>query len=191
MSLHPGAIAAIAPARPAVVIDGEVLTYSQLAERAERLAGRLAALGCAPGDTVALILGNSTEFFVAAWAAQMSGLYYVPLSERLTPPERNYILADSGAKVVLTQDASLPRALAPEQWDSGTSAPFVRTEGSDMLYTSGTTGRPKGVKRPLSGSLLGSDARRVERAQALFGMDADTVFLSPAPLYHAPPCAGR
>lgn len=187
MSLHPGAIAATAPARPAVVIDGEVLTYSQLAERAERLAGRLAALGCAPGDTVALILGNSTEFFVAAWAAQMSGLYYVPLSERLTPPERNYILADSGAKVVLTQDASLPLALAPEQWDSGTTAAFVRTEGSDMLYTSGTTGRPKGVKRPLSGAPLGSDARRVERAQALFGMDADTVFLSPAPLYHAAP----
>jgi acyl-CoA synthetase (AMP-forming)/AMP-acid ligase II len=187
MSLYPGAIAANAPAHPAVVIDGEVLTYGALAERAERLAGRLAALGCAPGDTVALILGNSAEFFVAAWAAQMSGLYYVPLSERLTPPERNYILADSGAKVVLTQDANLPRALVPAQWDSGATAPFARTEGSDMLYTSGTTGRPKGVKRPLSGAPLGSDVRRVERAQALFGMDADTVFLSPAPLYHAAP----
>lgn len=187
MNLHPGAIAANAPDRPAVVIDGAVLTYGALAERSERLAGRLAALGCAPGDTVALILGNSAEFFVAAWAAQMSGLYFVPLSERLTPPERNYILADSGAKVVLTQDADLPRALIPAQWDSGATAPFARTEGSDMLYTSGTTGHPKGVKRPLSGAALGSDARRAERAQALFGMDADTVFLSPAPLYHAAP----
>jgi acyl-CoA synthetase (AMP-forming)/AMP-acid ligase II len=187
MSLYPGAIAATAPARAAVVIDGEVLTYGALAERAERLAGRLAALGCAPGDTVALILGNSAEFFVAAWAAQMSGLYFVPLSERLTVPERNYILADSGAKVVLTQDADLPRALVPAQWDSGATAAFARTEGSDMLYTSGTTGHPKGVKRPLSGAALGSDARRAERAQALFGMDADTVFLSPAPLYHAAP----
>lgn len=187
MSLHPGAIAATAPARAALVIDGEVLTYGALTERAERLAGRLAALGCAPGDTVALILGNSADFFVAAWAAQMSGLYFVPLSERLTVPERNYILADSGAKVVLTQDADLPRALVPAQWDSGATAPFARIEGSDMLYTSGTTGHPKGVKRPLSGAPLGSDARRAERAQALFGMDSDTVFLSPAPLYHAAP----
>jgi fatty-acyl-CoA synthase len=187
MSLHPAAIAATAPARAAVVIDGEVLTYGALAERSERLAGRLAAVGCAPGDTVALILGNCAEFFVAAWAAQMSGLYFVPLSDRLAPPERDYILADSGAKVVLTHDADLPRALVPAQWDSGTIAPFARIEGSDMLYTSGTTGKPKGVKRPLSGVPLGSDARRVDRAQALFGMDGDTVFLSPAPLYHAAP----
>lgn len=187
MNLHPGAVAATMPSRAAVVIDGAVLTYGALAERSERLAGRLAALGCAPGDTVALILGNSAEFFVAAWAAQMSGLYFVPLSDRLAPPERDYILADSGAKVVLAQDADLPRALVPAQWEVGAAAPFARTEGSDMLYTSGTTGHPKGVKRPLSGASLGSDARRAERARALFGMDADTVFLSPAPLYHAAP----
>jgi long-chain acyl-CoA synthetase len=187
MNLHPSAIAANAPARAAVVIGGEVLTYGALAERAERLAGRLAALGCAPGDTVALILGNSAEFFVAAWAAQMSGLYFVPLSDRLAPPERDYILADSGAKVVLTHDADLPRALVPAQWESGVITPFAPIEGSDMLYTSGTTGQPKGVKRPLSGAALGSDARRAERARELFGMDADTVFLSPAPLYHAAP----
>lgn len=187
MSLHPGAIAETAPARAAVVIDGKVLSYGALAMRSRRLAGRLAALGCTPGDSVALILGNSAEFFVAAWAAQMSGLYFVPLSERLAAPERDYILADSGAKVVLTHDAGLPRALVPAEWDTGETAPFAEVEGSDMLYTSGTTGRPKGVKRPLSGAMLGSDARRVERARALFGMDADTVFLSPAPLYHAAP----
>lgn len=187
MSLHPGAIAATAPARAAVVIDGAVLTYAALAERSEQLAGRLAALGCSPGGTVALILGNGVEFFVAAWAAQISGLYFVPLSERLTPTERDYILADSGAKVVLTHDADLPRALVPAQWGIGATVPFARIEGSDMLYTSGTTGRPKGVKRPLSRAPLGSDGRRAERARALFGMDADTVFLSPAPLYHAAP----
>jgi len=187
MSLHPGAVAEAAPGRAALVIEGAVLTYGELAARSQRLAGRLAALGCVPGDTVALILGNSAEFFVAAWAAQISGLYFVPLSERLAVPERDYILADSGARVVLTHDATLPGALVPAEWERGATAPFAPREGSDMLYTSGTTGRPKGVKRPLAGAALGSDARRVERARALFGMDADTVFLSPAPLYHAAP----
>jgi long-chain acyl-CoA synthetase len=187
MSLHPGAVAEMTPQRAALVIDGATLSYGALATRSHQLAGRLAALGCAPGDTVALILGNSAEFFVAAWAAQMSGLYFVPLSERLAAPERDYILADSGAKVVLTHDGDVPRALVPADWDTGAIAPFAAIEGSDMLYTSGTTGRPKGVKRALSGAALGTDPRRVERARALFGMDADTVLLSPAPLYHAAP----
>jgi len=187
MSFHPAAIAETTPGRAAAVIGDRALTYGDLAARAEGLAGRLAALGCAPGDTVALILGNSAEFFVAAWAAQISGLYFVPLSDRLAPPERDYILADSGAKVVLTQDASLPGALVPADWETGAVQPFTRTEGADMLYTSGTTGRPKGVKRPLSGAPLGSDPRRVARARDLFAMDGRTVFLSPAPLYHAAP----
>lgn len=181
---HPGSIA---PERLAFVLGGERLTYGELAARSERLAGRLATLGCARGDTVALVLGNSAEFFIAAWAAQMSGLYFVPLSERLAPPERDYILADSGAKAVLARDARVPKALTPGEWDQGPVADFERIEGSDMLYTSGTTGRPKGVKRPLSGMALGSDPRRVDRARELFGMDEGTVFLSPAPLYHAAP----
>jgi fatty-acyl-CoA synthase len=187
MSLHPAAVAETAPERAAVIVGNETLTYGALAARAERLAGRLSALGCTAGDTVALILGNSPEFFVAAWAAQMSGLYFVSLSERLAVPERDYILADSGAKVVLAHDPALPRVLPPAQWEAGETASFTRTEGSDMLYTSGTTGRPKGVKRPLSGAPLGSDDRRVARARDLFAMDAGTVFLSPAPLYHAAP----
>jgi long-chain acyl-CoA synthetase len=187
MSLHPGAVAETAPGRAALVIDGAALSYGALAARSRQLAGRLAALGCAPGDTVALILGNSAEFFVAAWAAQMSGLYFVPLSERLAKPERDYILADSEAKVVLTHDPAVPNALTPDHWEEGDVAPFPAFEGSDMLYTSGTTGRPKGVKRPLGQAPLGSDGRRVERARALFAMSAETVFLSPAPLYHAAP----
>ncbi len=76
--------------------------------------------------------------------------------------------------------------MPPEEWDGPTAA-FERIEGSDMLYTSGTTGKPKGVKRPLARASLGSDARRTDRARDLFGMDEQTVFLSPAPLYHAAP----
>ena len=186
MTFHPSAIAQQTPDRIALLIGEETLTYGELAARAETLAGRLAALGCGPGDTVALSLENSPEFFVAAWAAQMSGLYFVPMSERLAAPERDYILADSNAAVVLTQDRSIARSLPPEQW-YGPTASFDRIEGSDMLYTSGTTGRPKGVKRPLDRVPLGSDPRRIQRAQDLFGMGRETVFFSPAPLYHAAP----
>ena len=182
----PGAIAARAPERIALVLGDESLSYRDLTARAQQLAGRLAHEGCVPHDTVAIQLGNSVDFFIAAWAAQMSGLYFVPISDKLPAPERDYILNDSGARIVLTRHADCARALPPEDWD-GPVKDFVRIEGSDMLYTSGTTGRPKGVKRPLSGAKLGSDPRRIARARDLFGMDGNTVFLSPAPLYHAAP----
>ena len=182
----PGAVSARRARAVALVMNDERLTYAELTERAEKLAGRLAYEGCAPGDTIAIMLPNSPEFFVAAWAAQISGLYFVPLSHRLPAAERDHILADSAAKLVLTRDADVPRAFPPHEWD-GAVAPFERIEGSDMLYTSGTTGRPKGVKRPLSGAPLGSDERRAGRARDLFAMDERTVFLSPAPLYHAAP----
>ncbi|SDS94722.1 class I adenylate-forming enzyme family protein [Erythrobacter sp. HL-111] len=121
---HPCSIAREQPERVAFVLGEEALTYGELAARAERLAGRLAALGCARGDTVALILGNGAEFFVAAWPAQTSGLYFVPMSERLAPPERDHILADSGAKVVLARDAGLANVLTPGEWEEGPVAGF-------------------------------------------------------------------
>lgn len=182
----PGAIAAADPGRTALVLGEARLSYGELTDGAERLAGRLARFGCKVGDTIAISLGNTPEFFVAAWAAQMSGLYFVPLSPKLPAPERDYLLGNSGAKLVLTRQSDCRNALVPTDWDGPVSA-FPRTEGSDMLYTSGTTGRPKGVKRPLSGAPLGSDPRRTRRARELFGMNGRTVFLSPAPLYHAAP----
>ncbi|MGB7405707.1 MAG: AMP-binding protein [Pacificimonas sp.] len=179
----PGAIDA---SRTALVLGDRRMSYGELSERAETLAGRLSAEGVRDGDVVAIMLGNTPDFFVAAWAAQMSGLYFVPISEKLTVKERAYIFEDSGTKLVLTAaDIDEPR-LRPSEW-TGASNSFARVEGSDMLYTSGTTGRPKGVKRPLSGAELGSDPRRIDRARELFGMNEDTVFLSPAPLYHAAP----
>jgi acyl-CoA synthetase (AMP-forming)/AMP-acid ligase II len=143
---------------------------------------------------VALLLGNHPGFFAAAWGAQRSGLYYLPIPTRATAPEIAWLLEDSGAKAVIA-DPELAPALPPgTAWTAtddalapsdAPAAPAI--EGSDLLYTSGTTGRPKGVKRPLAMAPLGTEARRVERARALFGLAEGSVFLSPAPLYHAAP----
>ncbi|QMW23519.1 AMP-binding protein [Sandaracinobacteroides saxicola] len=197
--LSPATIAARDPGRAAVIIDDDRLSYADLDQQSAHAAARLHALGLQPRDTVALLLNNSPAFFAAAWAAQRSGLYYLPLPAKATVPELAYLLADSGARALITDPPhqtiaataaaglpltilSLADALAPT-----TAPPAPALEGGDMLYTSGSTGRPKGVKRALTLAPLGSEARRVERARLLFGLDDGSIFLTPAPLYHAAP----
>ena len=221
--MYPDQIAASTPDKAALSLDDAVMTYAELAERSRRLAAFFRHLGVRRGDVVALQMMNGFDFLVIAWAAQRSGLYYVPIATRLTPEETAYILADSGAAVFITDGERAPGAAeaaviavksrpaaaphlsvyavaahggeTPLLWSAvdacgpalDNAALHDPVEGGDMLYTSGTTGRPKGVRRPLDFVPLGSEARRVERARVLFDMDADTVFLSPAPLYHAAP----
>lgn len=215
--MHPGVFAEEDPDRPAVIADGgQVLSYRELADRSAALARAFRAAGLEAEDGVAFRLPNGVDFFVAAWAAQRAGLYFTPMSIHLKPAEVDYILADSGAQVFLTT-ASLaggptaPGVIAgnappaPRRWVFGTPPgdPWVPVdrvvdavpasvevpdiEGADMLYTSGTTGRPKGVRAPISLAPLGSDRRRVDRMRELFLLDQGDVFLTPAPLYHAAP----
>ncbi len=197
MNWDPGTTADRTPDRPAAIIGEARLSYGMLEADSAAIAAMLYARGLVHGDTIAILVGNRPEFFTIAWAAQRSGLYYVAIPPRLTAPEIGYILQDSGARALfvdpayatLADAASYGMALqrfgitAPD----GDFAPAPAIEGADMLYTSGTTGRPKGVRRPLTGQPLGSDGRRVARAQSLFGLGHDSVFLSPAPLYHAAP----
>ena len=198
MTLHPGTIAANDPERLAVVIDGATMTYGMLDTESRAIAARLSSFGMRQGDVLAMLIGNRPEFFTHAWAAQRSGLYYVPIPTRLTPDEIAYILRDSGARVLAVEPelANLAAAAVGQLEitiigiDAKPANNFPEPpaiEGSDMLYTSGSTGRPKGVRRPIAGAPLGSDTRRVDRARALFGIDGESVFLSPAPLYHAAP----
>lgn len=204
--LHPSAIAQASPNREALVFGAQRWTYAQLDDFSANVAALLAQDGLANGEVVALLVANRPEFLGAAWAAQRSGLYYLPLSTRLTAPEIRYILADSGAKALIVDSeyedlakkaiSGLPlkvyglgSEIGFEPLESAFSdypAPPA-IEGGDMLYTSGTTGKPKGVRRALTGEALGSDARRVARGEKLFGFSPDTRFLSPAPLYHAAP----
>ena len=156
---------------------------------------------------------NNARYLEATWAAQRSGLYYTCVSSRLTVGEAEYILNDCGAKAFVTSNdkRELARELADRIPDVHTrlmvggaidgfepyedvvagypAAPLAEEfEGADMLYSSGTTGRPKGVKMPLAKVPLGDGAGAIGMlAQFLYGFTGESIYLSPAPMYHAAP----
>ncbi len=212
--MHPAAIAARTPDKPAIIMgsSGATVTYRELDEGSNRFAQLLRAQGLRPGDGIAFFLENHPRFYELVWAAQRSGLYYTAISSRLTAPEIDYIVNDCGAKVIVTTHAkadvaaalvdAMPRVErrlmidgAIPGWESyeAAVAAFPPTpipdeqEGSDMLYSSGTTGRPKGVRPPLGHRPLGTPPGLQLLVTGLYGANADTVYLSPAPLYHAAP----
>jgi long-chain acyl-CoA synthetase len=193
MTLHPGTIAARTPDRLAVVIGDAVLSYGNLDTQSRVIAAKLHAMGLRQGDVLAMLIGNRPEFFIFAWAAQRSGLYYLPIPTRSRADEIDYLLRDSGARILAVDPeytnvvAGLDIATIGIDATPNDLPEPAAIEGADMLYTSGSTGRPKGVRRPITGALLGSEVRRVDRHRELFGLDHDSVFFSPAPLYHAAP----
>lgn len=212
--MYPGAHAQTTPDKPAYIMagGGEVVTYRQLDERSNRVAQLFRSLGLRHGDQIALCLENHPRFFEIVWAAQRAGLYYTAISSRLTPGEIEYIVRDCNAKVFVTSaykrdvatalvdplrdvatrlmlDGTVPGFAAYEAAvDAQPATPVPdESEGQDMLYSSGTTGRPKGVKLSLTGNPIGTPNALFHLVKALYAADADTVYLSPAPLYHAAP----
>jgi len=212
--MYPAVHARGTPEKAAIVMasTGEVVNYRELDERSNRCAQLLWDVGLRPGDGIALFLENHPRFFEIAWAAQRSGLYYTAVSSRLTPPEVEYIVDDCGARVFFTSytkrdvaEVLLKRlpgvrrrlmlsGIVPgyEPYEESVAAYPARPlaiefEGSDLLYSSGTTGRPKGVKPPLPGKPAGSVPALLRLVTHLYGAGPDTVYLSPAPLYHAAP----
>ncbi|MCT7662048.1 acyl-CoA synthetase [Mycobacterium deserti] len=194
---------------PALIeADGETVTYRQLYERSQRVAAALHDAGLRRGDGVALILPNRREFLEITWGCQLSGLYYSAVNTHFTPDEVAYVVEDSEAKALFV-DASLA-AVGERIRNAGgglliciggelpgwrryddalasAGAPPPVSDGSEMLYSSGTTGRPKAVRRPLPTDGQGSWAQKVlEHALVQrYGMTEQSVYLSPAPLYHA------
>jgi acyl-CoA synthetase (AMP-forming)/AMP-acid ligase II len=189
--------------------SGAVTTYAQLAERSGQGARLLQAAGLQPGDHVAFLLENHERFFELVWAALRCGLYATPISTWLGAEEATAVVADTGARALVATPAQaevardiaarldLPIRLAVggaidgfESYDDGAagldgSLLDEEPEGSMMLYSSGTTSRPKGVRRPLSGGPAGT-ANPLTPFLPHVGLDASTVYLSPgAPLYHA------
>ncbi|MFN3474967.1 MAG: acyl-CoA synthetase [Blastomonas sp.] len=207
--MHPSVHARTDGAKAAVIMagSGREISYEQLDRRSNQIAHYLRGQGIGIGDTVALCLENRAEYFDVVWGAQRSGLIFVAISNRLTTDEIAYILQDSGAKLLFTSDtlgaqldaisgqcpgipiANLDDAATLAAIDAMPDTPIAdERAGSDMLYSSGTTGRPKGVRLPLpeDGNIAATNSL-VALAQAAFGFGADSRYLSPAPLYHAAP----
>jgi long-chain acyl-CoA synthetase len=213
--MHPSHHARTAPDKPAYIMaaSGEAVTYGELDARSNQGAHLFRSAGIAAGDAIAIFMDNSPRYYEVLWAAQRSGVRFTCISSKLTAGEVEYIVGDSGAKAFVSSAAVADVAgqVAPlipgvKLWMvEGATPPFESFEdarasmpttpiadesaGSAMLYSSGTTGRPKGVKRaavvgpqpidaPNGLSMIG---------QSLLSFSPDMIYLSPAPLYHAAP----
>ncbi len=193
--------------------SGETVTFAQLDDGANQLARVLRDAGINAGDHVAFCMENHREFMTVAWGCHYAGVYYTAASSRLTTEELAYIIDNSGAKAFITtrykaeQAAELvdqmPNVTLRLMMDgtidgyesyedvvsSASTEPLSgRVAGTDMLYSSGTTGRPKGVKHTLEEVPLEEMEHNVAAmCQLLFAMTDSSVYLSPAPMYHAAP----
>jgi long-chain acyl-CoA synthetase len=212
---HVGAHALATPDRAALVMypSGPTRSYAEIDAASLRCARVLRSRGLGVGDHVAVLLDNQPEFYDVVWAAQRIGCYVTPINWHLTADEAGYIVADCDATalvatarladVVGRMTAADLAAVTTRICVDGDLAGFERYEdlvagvdGSDlddqreggwMFYSSGTTGRPKGILPPLADVALGAPSFLTRLLTGLFGFSAATVYLSPAPLYHAAP----
>jgi long-chain acyl-CoA synthetase len=213
MQIRPHALAH--PDKPAVILypSGTVVTFGELEARANRLAHYFRAHGLREGDAVAILMENNEHMHAVMWAARRSGLYYVPINTHLTAAEAAYIIDNSNARAIVGSAAlrdvcaalgehlphGLPEVLLladgdlegwqryPECVADQPDTPIPdEIEGDLLQYSSGTTGRPKGIKRELP-HVPPEDAPGMMSGLVGFWMDPETVYLSPAPLYHTAP----
>jgi long-chain acyl-CoA synthetase len=195
-------IAAAEPGRPAIFFEGTTMTFGELDAAASRAAHALRRAGVGSGDRVAVMLHNTPEVFVVWNAVARLGALVVPVGYRSAPPEIAYLVADSGAKAFVHDDperadrARAPGAQPPRFFvgdralrDAPASPPggeFLGTPVTWMTYTSGTTGRPKGIERPPPTPARHAPPNPYMRA---FGFGCDDVHLLTGPAYHTAPGA--
>ncbi|MFC4295839.1 acyl-CoA synthetase [Novosphingobium tardum] len=206
---HPRIHAEAFPERLAIVMSdtGKSVTCGELEKVANQGAQLFRSLGIETGQTVAVWLPNCVEFLCVYWAAQRAGLYITPVATALTGEEAHYILDNSEARLLVSSDeiagladieANRPSKLAHilrlHEWYSAIAAmpstPIAdESAGFHMVYSSGTTGRPKGIRLPLAGGDPTAPHMLAERAALNYGIGPGSVYLSPAPLYHTAPIA--
>jgi acyl-CoA synthetase (AMP-forming)/AMP-acid ligase II len=214
VSAHPTAVAADRPDAVAVVVPSrdERRTYTELADRSGRIAQLLRARGLVVGGHVAVLVSNSAAWFDVVWGCQRAGLYVTPINVHLLADEAAYIVRDCGAAALfasadlaatvgalgdtvravpvrLAVDGDLPgfERLDDAVASQPPAALADEREGSWMFYSSGTTGRPKGITPSLPARGQGAQSSFLLLLTGLYGFGPDTVYLSPAPLYHAAP----
>lgn len=204
--------AAETPDKPALIFPSETVSFKQLEDRSNQYAQFWRSLGIGPGGTIALFMENDPRYFEIAFSAARAGLYFTCISSRLTAPEVEYILTDSGSSVVMVTPGLADVAKEIKQITeldryfvvSGEVDGYERLEplvdemptarisdemmGAPMLYSSGTTGRPKGIRRPLEHGQPIDEENALQVLSGVFAaMTSDSIYLSPAPLYHAAP----
>jgi acyl-CoA synthetase (AMP-forming)/AMP-acid ligase II len=192
--------------------SGEVVTYRELNDRSNRLAQLFFDAGLRFGDHIAVLMENRREYFEPCWAAQRSGLFFTCINSHFNADEVAYILDDCDAQVLVVSSTLREVALELVDRMPGVKVRLVvgdgidgyeayeealarypakpleeELEGTRMLYSSGTTGRPKGVKYKISRQRVGEQPVEMGMMTTVWGMDGDAIYLSPAPLYHSAP----
>lgn len=197
----------------AVMSDGsDELRRDVFESRSVQLSRLLTQRGLKEGDRVAIMLENSLDWLTCMWGVRRAGMFFVPVNWHLTPGEIRYIVENSQARAIITSDFLGDRAeeairgigeieirLSVSEGDTrfqslypllgtfSSTPPDSEFDGGMMPYSSGTSGRPKGILRPLTGTPFGQAPEMEKRQQQLLGLDADTIYLSPAPFYHSAP----
>ena len=211
---HPCHHALATPGKAAYIMagSGETVSYRQLEDRSNQGAHLFRRLGLKRGDSIALMMDNNARYFEICFAAQRCGLFFTAMSSRLSTQEAEYILADCGAKLLIVSASLAGQAAellgkSPQvrarysvngalpgypAWEPARDAQPVsriadESAGRDMLYSSGTTGRPKGVKTELLDEAIDAANTLTMISTKLYGLGTDSIYLSPAPLYHAAP----
>src|SRR5271156_3593575 len=202
--------------KPAIILhpSGTVITFDELEARANRLAHYFRQAGLVEGDAVAILMENNEHIHAIMWAARRSGLYYVPINTHLTAAEAAYIIDNSTAKAIVGSAAlrktcenlaeQLPGGLPdlliitdddldgwqryPECVADQADTPIAdESEGDLLQYSSGPTGRPKGIRRDLMHLAPAEAPNMLMPLLTAVGLTGDAIYLSPAPLYHTAP----
>jgi long-chain acyl-CoA synthetase len=216
--MYTGKHAHLRPLQPAFIMagTGEAVTYAELEARSNRLAHLFRKLGLKRLDHYAIFMENNSRYLESCGAGERSGLYYTCVNSYLTPSELAYIVNNSQSRVLITSVAKLDVArealkecrkvelciVADGESESAhvvglreAAAALPKTPISDesagtaMLYSSGTTGRPKGILRPLAEQQPTQQLPLFDFLQKLWHYREGMIYLSPAPLYHAAPQA--
>ncbi len=196
--------------------SGETVTFAELERASNQSAHLLRQLGLKRGDVFAIWSGNNPRYLELAFTMQRSGLYMCPIASKLTAPEAAYIVRNCGARILII-DASIGAHAAELARDFATLCPKVervfaicgdlpgagrweaaaaalpgtpiadQSAGQTMIYSSGTTGQPKGVHRPLQEQAYDSEDSLQLMHRHLFATKPGTVFMATAPLYHTGP----